>query len=50
MIINDIPFLCNPIGYPRENIHVDFYTLYPFNCRRRFLGYKVTVTFIPVKN
>lgn len=24
MIINNIPFLCNPIGYPYENINVDF--------------------------
>ena len=24
IIINGIPFLCNPIGYSNENIHLDF--------------------------
>ena len=24
VIMNEIPFLCNPIGYPNENRHVDF--------------------------
>ena len=24
VIINEIPFLCNPIGYPNENTFLDF--------------------------
>ena len=24
VIINEIPFLCNPIGYPNENVNVNF--------------------------
>ena len=24
VIINEIPFLCNPIGYPNENLNIDF--------------------------
>ena len=24
IIINEIPFLCNPIGYPNENRNLDF--------------------------
>ena len=24
VIIHDIPFVCNPIGYPNENIKLDF--------------------------
>jgi len=26
VIINGIPFLCNPIGYPDENSKIDFQT------------------------
>jgi predicted phosphohydrolase len=31
VIINDIPFLCNPIGYPNENVNVNFQLTHSLN-------------------
>jgi hypothetical protein len=31
VIINDIPFLSNPIGYPNENVNVNFQLTHSLN-------------------